>query len=160
MPNYIQEKNGSVRIQTPYNADFVAALKSIGAQWNREEKVWYAPAEKRADVEQLIKTHYTEAPDTSTLKGRVDAALADERVMYGPDTLDRLIAFAYLYGRESATKEVSDKYRDAFREIRAKAEKSRYHLHISEILGEKDYLPLDEYFGKVTKNYGPMKTDL
>ena len=46
----IRRRENLFAVKTPFNADFVAALKAarIGARWDREQKVWTVPADARA----------------------------------------------------------------------------------------------------------------
>ena len=52
-------------IETPYRADFVAALKAerIGARWNRDDKVWTIPtdARARAGLWRALRSHFAGA---------------------------------------------------------------------------------------------------
>lgn len=165
----IKERNGRLIIKTPFNPEFVSAIKELGARWNGQEKTWSTGVEKKNEVVALVKRYFeqetekaAEKEDTNekNLKSRVDEIVADENVFYQGDTVERLVAFAYEYGREAATKEVSDQYRTMIREMRKRAEKSRYQSLINDAIGDRDYITLPEYSGRKTKEIGKLKTDL
>ncbi len=44
-----------VKVSSKYNASFVEFLKSVGAKWNAEARVWEVLDDKRAEVEAKAK---------------------------------------------------------------------------------------------------------
>jgi hypothetical protein len=50
---------GEVRIVTPYNPEFVNAVRAIpGRRWHKEEKVWSVPLSQRAALWKAMNVHY------------------------------------------------------------------------------------------------------
>lgn len=163
----ITEKNNMLYVITPYNKEFVEEIKVIGGRWNREDRAWVLPESKREDTEKLVEKYYprekhveAELNGTVTLKKRVYEIVNNPNSLYSGDTLERLVAFAYASGREAAAKEVSDLYRSRISEMRKAAEKSRYKTMITEIIGEKNYIFVEDYTGNITKTMGALSTDL
>jgi hypothetical protein len=60
MSQYLSESNGKLIVNTPYNADFVAALKATTSsrKWDGASKTWVVNVEERSAVEKLIRTHF------------------------------------------------------------------------------------------------------
>lgn len=55
----IEHWNGKLQIFTPYNPDFVQAVKRVdGSKWNAEEKCWEAPEDAIGHVRQIMKEAY------------------------------------------------------------------------------------------------------
>lgn len=51
--------DGEIEIRTPYNADFVTAVKGVdGRRWDGYDKCWTVPGESRQSVIDLIRQHY------------------------------------------------------------------------------------------------------
>jgi hypothetical protein len=52
-------ENGRVMTFTPYNSNFIAAVKALrGRKWHADRKCWSVPSDKDAAVRELIQTHY------------------------------------------------------------------------------------------------------
>ena len=160
---------GKLIIRTPYSPAFVSAVKALGARWNKEEKVWIAEPEVRDQIDQLIRELFSDetsvrpeaGPEAKvTLRSRVDAVVQSPEAVYSGDTIDRMIYFAFQYGRETATKEVSDAYHSLIRGMRLKAKRSRYQFLINEAIGNKDFLSFPAYSGRRTRELGGLETKL
>ena len=155
-------QDGILGVISPYNKDFSEAMKELHARWKPDEKLWTFQADKRAEVEAAIARCYgTEDSVTAgTVIDAVNSIIEDRQALYSGDTIERIIAFAYYYGREQATKEVSDAYRSLIRDMRKRADKSRYTALINEAIGDKNYLLFGDYPGRITKEIGKLKTDV
>ena len=154
--------------KTPYKAEFAAEMKALGGKWSREHKRWWFPADKEEDVRESIKRIFLaeeEAPRSSTgysMKERVDAAVKKKDALYGGDTIDRIVAFAYHYGRETATREVSDAYSGRLGKLIQEACALRYWKMFQGLFrrffGDREYLPFKDYLMQVTKDLGDLPT--
>lgn len=54
------EKKGEwdlLRVRTRYGEPVVAALKALGARWDKEDKVWLLDPEKEGEVKQALQDH-------------------------------------------------------------------------------------------------------
>jgi hypothetical protein len=76
------------------------------------------------------------------------------------DNAAKLIAIAYYMGRESATREVSDKYNALIQGQRERAAACRYHRFATAIIGDRDYIYSCDYSGDMTAAFGPDATNL
>ena len=76
------------------------------------------------------------------------------------DNLDKIIALAYMIGKEKATKEVSDAYSKLLAEQRERAEKCRYHKMAAEIIGDKEHLYFGDYDGGMRYTFGSDETEV
>lgn len=152
---------GMLCVSSPYNKDFSDGMKKLRARWNPDEKVWIFQKEKETDVTDLLHRCYgEEEKETGTMLDAVKRIISDKNALYSGDTIERLIAFAYFYGREQATKETSDAYRSMIKDMRKRAEKSRYTSLINEAIGEKNYLLFNDYTGRITKEIGSLDTGI
>ena len=80
---------------------------------------------------------------------RIEQAL--ENVNLEKDTVDRLIYLAWMMGREEATKEVSDKYKEILKGQHERAGECRYHNMAEDIVGfPGDYIYFADYSQDVT----------
>lgn len=53
---------GRVRLVTPYDADFVAEIRSIaGRKWHKQEKVWSFPLCARSELWSALRLHFSGA---------------------------------------------------------------------------------------------------
>lgn len=71
-----------------------------------------------------------------TIKERIDEALANPDLSYESDSLDKLIAVAYYYGAETATKRICDEHNRLAQEAIGRAEKVRYWKQAMDVLGD------------------------
>ena len=76
------------------------------------------------------------------------------------DNIDKIIALAYMIGKEKATREVSNAYNKLLAEQRERAEKCRYHNMASEIIGDKKYIYFPSYSGEMSAIFGEDDTIL
>lgn len=76
------------------------------------------------------------------------------------DNWQKLVAIAYYMGRESATKEVNDKYTKLIQEQRKRANECRYNKMANRIIGERDYIYCSDYAGEMTVIFGGDETNL
>lgn len=77
-----------------------------------------------------------------------------------PASIDKMILMAYYIGRESATKEVSDKYTALIKEQRERAGNCRYHKMANVIIGDKDYIYSCDYAQDMTTTFGSDRSDI
>lgn len=91
----------------------------------------------------------------SIIDGRWDMANENK-----PASPEKMILMAYYIGRESATKEVSDKYNTLIKEQRKRAENCRYHKMANEIIGDKDYIYSCDYAQDMTATFGSDRSDI
>lgn len=76
------------------------------------------------------------------------------------DNIDKLIAAAYLIGRERATKEVSDKYNSILKAQIERANKCRYHKMALEVQGNVEFVYTSEYSGSISEMFGKDITEI
>lgn len=76
------------------------------------------------------------------------------------DTMEKLICMAYWIGRESATRETSDKYKALISAQNERAEKSRYKHFAKSIIGDQKYIYCSDYAGEITSTFGNDITNL
>lgn len=76
------------------------------------------------------------------------------------DSIDKIIAIAYMIGREQAAKEISDKYNDLIAQQNKRAENCRYHKMASEIIGEQKYIYSPWYDQTITNEFGNDNTNI
>ena len=76
------------------------------------------------------------------------------------DSMDKLIMLAYYFGREEATKEVSDEYVRKLQAIKYRAEKSRYHKMARKIVGDCSYIYFPDYAQDMLGTFGSDETTL
>ena len=93
-----------------------------------------------------------------TVRERIKAAL--ENYSADTDNLDKLVALAYLIGREEATKEISDKYSNLLKEQKERAKECRYHNMAAYIVGEADYIYSPDYANETNCLFGSDETNL
>ena len=77
-----------------------------------------------------------------------------------PASIEKMILIAYYIGRESATKEVSDKYSELIKEQRNRAENCRYHKMANEIIRDKNYIFFCDYSQDTTTTFGNDRSDI
>lgn len=145
-------------VRTPFDKGFAVRMKALGAKWDKENRCWRFQEEEECAVRGLAEEFFGKDRAAHSLKSRVDDAVSEKDVLYGGDTYERLIAFAYHYGRETATREVSDKYAAHLKEIMTRAEGHRYALLLKKVIGEKDRLYFPEYAGRISKDVGGLLT--
>jgi len=51
----IKVEDNNILIQTKYDPKIVETMRSLGATWDKERKVWIVPLSKRRDVEKALK---------------------------------------------------------------------------------------------------------
>lgn len=76
------------------------------------------------------------------------------------DTMEKLICVAYWIGRESATKETSDKYVKLIAMQNERAKKTRF-IHLArQIIGDQEYIYCPDYDEFYTGVFGNDNTNL
>lgn len=76
------------------------------------------------------------------------------------DTWEKLVKLAYWMGRESATKETSDKYVKLIAMQNERAKKTRF-IHLArQIIGDQEYIYCPDYDGFYTGVFGNDNTNL
>ena len=159
----IEERKDRLFVRTPFNREFTDAMKKLHGKWNPEEKSWVIDKGRKDEVIELIEKHFGSMTSSGpTLKSTVDRIIEDSSALYEGDTIRRLIAFAYFYGLETGTKNTSDQYKARIRSLRKQVQNSRYHHYfnsiIEETIGDRDYLVLQNYTGRITKELGDVET--
>lgn len=166
---------------SPKNEKFIDAVKRIEGEWNKEKKYWSVPTKFRDLLDAALKDAYPDevinyakyrktttgtaetvepvVSDVPSLQNTVNKIVADKNA-FNDDTLERLVAFAYWYGREQATKEVSDAYRQLIKEMNLRAEETKYEKMIKRVIGDKTYIIFKDYNGTKTTEFGNMITKL
>lgn len=76
------------------------------------------------------------------------------------DSADKLIAFAYYMGRESATRYVSDKYVEHIAHQRERARACRYWRMAEDVIGPERYLYMPDYGQEITALFGSDITQI
>lgn len=76
------------------------------------------------------------------------------------DNIDKLIACAYYFGRENATREIADKYNSVFDEQRERAAKCRYYNVALDVIGNTHYIYSPDYAGNMHETFGSDETKL
>ena len=76
------------------------------------------------------------------------------------DSVEKLIAFAYMMGREEATKEVSNLYNNHIREQHERAAAFRYHRAALAIVGEETYIHTPDYAQETLALWGGDATNI
>lgn len=77
----------------------------------------------------------------------------------GPATIEKLVYVAYYIGRESATRQVSNRYNQHIKEQKERAKNCRYHKMALDVVGPEDYLYTADYAGDITSMFGPDPAD-
>ena len=95
------------------------------------------------------------------IKSIIDAPNQDGYDMERDDWR-KLVAIAYYYGRESATREVCDRHNEIIRQQRTRASESRYHKLAGSVIGaEKEtFIYSPDYAGDMTSFFGRDRTSL
>lgn len=70
------------------------------------------------------------------------------------DNAEKLVALAYWYGRESATRAVSDRYAEHIAQQHRRAEECRYAKMAARIVGKETYLYTSDYGMEMTGIFG------
>lgn len=62
----VEIENEKANVYTPYNSDFVKAIKGIGgARWNRDKRAWSIPAESVNVAREIMERIYGESDITT-----------------------------------------------------------------------------------------------
>ena len=69
-------------------------------------------------------------------------------------SIDKLVTIAFYYGKEKATKEISDKYNSLIQVLRERAKNTRYHKLANSIIGDKNYIYSPDYAMEFTTLFG------
>lgn len=80
--------------------------------------------------------------------------IVNQNVDLDQDSLEKVIKIAYMMGRESATKEVSDLYRDHIAAQQARAKACRYSHMAETVVGDETYIYTPDYAGEFTAEFG------
>lgn len=76
------------------------------------------------------------------------------------DSVEKLVYLAYYYGRETATREVSDRYNAHLAAQHERAEKCRYKYMAMAVVGTEKYLYNPNYRNDMTAMFGSNKCNL
>ena len=61
----------SVAVKSPYDSDFVAAARSIGGKWDREQGLWVFPSNLIDEVRQIMMANYHTTGESPEVKLKV-----------------------------------------------------------------------------------------
>lgn len=93
-----------------------------------------------------------------TVLQRIKAAF--ENFDCGKDDINKIIALAYYAGKEKATREVSDSYKQLIQEQRKRAENCRYKHMANKIIGDQNYIYFGDYDCGMTGCFGNDETEI
>ncbi|MEM3833673.1 MAG: hypothetical protein QW128_08855 [Thermoprotei archaeon] len=51
----VRVEDGNILIQTKYDPKLVETMRSLGATWDKEKKIWIVPLSKKQEVEKALK---------------------------------------------------------------------------------------------------------
>lgn len=95
------------------------------------------------------------------VKDRIYKAITQHELSYENDTFDKLIAIAYYYGAETATKQICDEHNKRAKEAIDRAEKVRYWKQAINIMGDLARPIYDpSYAQDMTITFGDDETNL
>ena len=102
----IMKENGRIEVYTPYNADFVKAIKQIGgARFNGGKKCWMVSADYIEDVREIMTRIYGHSDQTiaETVDVRIEFE-DDYQSEYNSDIRIGNQTVCYATGRDSGAK--------------------------------------------------------
>lgn len=76
------------------------------------------------------------------------------------DDVNKIIALAYMIGKEEATRTVSDEYKKLIKEQRKRADNCRYKHLANKIIGEQNYIYFGDYDNAMTGLFGSDDTTI
>lgn len=76
------------------------------------------------------------------------------------DDINKIIALAYFIGKEEATREVSDQYKQLIKEQRKRADNCRYKHLANKIIGKQNYIYFGDYDNAMTGLFGSDDTTI
>lgn len=74
------------------------------------------------------------------------------------DDINKIIALAYMIGKEEATREVSDQYAQLIKEQRKRADNCRYKHLANAVIGDQSYIYFGDYDNAMTAIFGSDDT--
>lgn len=119
--------------------------------------------ERREELARMLSEHQAEqarlygrtprrAAGGKTIKEQINDIISEQWDFDNP--LNKLVVMTYYIGRESATREVSDKYNAMIAQMRERAKKLRYHRLASAVIGDENYIYSPDYAGDMTSAFG------
>lgn len=93
-----------------------------------------------------------------TILERVKQIVREKSVDMESDSMEKLVYLAYYIGREEATREVSDRYKELIKGQRERAEKCRYHKMANDVIGNGLFVYSGDYAGDMTSMFGRDET--
>jgi len=90
-----QLENGLIAIDTPYNKEFIARIKGVGAKWNPTRRVWEADARTIETVRDIMRDVYGQDD--------MPQELVDVKVKVGDQDIYEDKGAVVIFGRTIAT---------------------------------------------------------
>lgn len=90
-----QLENGLIAIDTPYNKEFIAKIKGVGAKWNPIQKVWEADARTIETVRDIMRDVYGQDD--------MPQEMVDIRIKVGEEDIWEQTGPVVIFGRTIAT---------------------------------------------------------
>ena len=95
-----------------------------------------------------------------TYLDKIKAIVRDGTINLDEDSVEKLVYLAYWYGREQATRGVSERYNAHIAAQHERAEKCRYKHMARAIVGAEKYLYSLDYSAEMTVTFGNDKYNL
>lgn len=101
----IKVNNGIARVYTPYNPDFVKAIKKIGgAKWDREKRCWAVPESAVDAAREIMKNVYGYNDNTPNETVKVRVKVINELNEWGSDVVLFGKVLSHATGRDSGAR--------------------------------------------------------
>ena len=101
--------DGIANVYTPYNAEFVAAIKKLGgAKWSREGGCWKIPENRIPEVREIMQRIYGETDQKSDKKVKVRLTFLKSVHEYCGDVTILGKCMAHARGRDSGARAGND----------------------------------------------------
>lgn len=98
----ITVENGTANIYTPYNAEFVAAIKKLGgAKWSREGGCWKIQESRIPEVREVMRRIYGETDQETGKRVKVRLTFSEPVFEFGADVTILGKCLAHAWGRDS-----------------------------------------------------------
>lgn len=105
----ITVENGTAKVYTPYNAEFVAAIKKLGgAKWSRAEGCWKIQESRIPEAREIMRRIYGETDQESGRKVKVRLTFSKSVHEYCGDVTIFGKCMAHARGRDSGATHGND----------------------------------------------------